>query len=255
MRQAGPGRKSTDNNIEGNPGHPGEGKAGRIVKKAPENKKGRETALRLAVSAGMALIACLLCAFGLFYTPDNRVTDALYQRRGSPSGEIAVIGITPDVLEQLGYPMQWSRSVMARVIRHLNSDPENRPAVIGIDMLFSAESRTDPKGDRELAEACAEYGNVVVAGWANYGTKVVRDADSWALVHGVTGWEEPYDLLRESAVVAHANAATDADRILRHGQLWVRKPDGDRLRLPQPPDFSISVLRRPTPSMRTAGPS
>ena len=70
---------------------------------------------------------------------------------------------------------------MARVIRHLNSDPENRPAVIGIDMLFSAESRTDPKGDRELAEACAEYGNVAVAGWANYGTKVVRDADNWAL--------------------------------------------------------------------------
>ena len=211
------------------PGYPGERKAGRIVKKAPENKKGRKTALRLAVSAGMALIACVLGAFGLFYTPDNRVTDVLYQRRGSPSGEIAVIGIDPDVLERLGYPMQWSRGEMARVIHHLNSDPENRPAVIGIDMLFSAESRTDPEGDRELAEACAEYGNVVVAGWANYGTKVVRDADSWALVHGVTGWEEPYALLGESAIVAHANAVTDADRILRHGQLWIRKPDGEKV--------------------------
>ena len=145
MRQAEPGKKSIHPK-ENPPGHPGEGKAGRFVKKAPGVKTRGKTAIRFAVSAGMALIACLLCAFGLFYSPDNRVTDALYQRRGSPSGEIAVIGIGPDVLKRLGNPMQWSRREMARVIRHLNSDPENRPAVIGIDMLFSEESRIDPEG-------------------------------------------------------------------------------------------------------------
>ena len=175
----------------------------------------------------MALAVCLLCVSGLFYTADNRLTDALYQQRRSSSGQIAVIGIDTEALKRLGNPMQWSRGDMAAVIRHLNSDPENRPAVIGIDMLFSSESRIDPEGDRELAAACAEYGNVVVACWADYGTEVIRDGDSWAMVHGVTGWEEPYGLLRESAAVAHANGVLDADRILRHGQLWIRKPDGE----------------------------
>ena len=94
----------------------------------------------------MALAVCLLCVSGLFYTADNRLTDALYQQRRSSSGQIAVIGIDTEALKRLGNPMQWSRGDMAAVIRHLNSDPENRPAVIGIDMLFSEESRIDPEG-------------------------------------------------------------------------------------------------------------
>ncbi len=70
---------------------------------------------------------------------------------------------------------------------------------------------------------------MVVAGAAVYGTHVVRDADSWALTHGVTGWQQPYAPLRDSVIVAHANAALDADRILRHGQLWIRTPDGGKV--------------------------
>ena len=193
------------------------------------NMKRRKRNIRIPVSFGMALAVCLLCVSGLFYTADNRVSDALYQQQRSSSGEIVVIGIDSKTLNRMGNPMQWSRGEMARVIRHLNSDPENRPAVIGIDMLFSADSRIDPEGDRELAAACAEYGNVVVAGWANYGTEIIRDADSWAMVHGVVEWEEPFSLLRDSAEAAHANGVLDADRILRHGQLWIRKPDGEKV--------------------------
>ena len=190
-------------------------------------KRGKRS-YRFPAAAGMALIVCLLCASGLFYALDNQVTDALYQEKSSPCDDIIVIGIDEKALDRLGNPTQWSRGTMAQVIRNLNSDPENRPAVIGIDMLFSGESRIDPAGDAELAEACREYGNVIVAGWAAYGTAVVRDMDSWALVYGAVGWEEPYALLRESAEVAHANAVLDSDRILRHGQMWVQKPDGER---------------------------
>ncbi len=112
--------------------------------------------IRLPVSLGMALAVCLLCFSGLLYSLDNRVTDALIQQRRSSSGEIVVIGIDGKTMDRLGNPMQWSRSVMARVIRHLNSDPENRPAVIGIDMLFAGGNIADPEGDMELAEACRE---------------------------------------------------------------------------------------------------
>ena len=200
-----------------------------VCVKAAGNMKRRKRNIRIPVSLGMALAVCLLCVSGLFYTTDNRVSDALYQHQRSSSGEIVVIGIDSKTLNRLGNPMQWSRGDMARVIHHLNSDPENRPAVIGIDMLFSADSRIDPEGDRELAAACAEYGNVVVAGWANYGTEIVRDTDSWAMVHGVIEWEEPFSLLRDSAEAAHANGVLDADRILRHGQLWIRKPNGEKV--------------------------
>ena len=192
-------------------------------------KNRRKRNIRIPVSLSLALAVCLLCVSGVFYTPDNRLTDAFYQESRASGGEIVVIGIDSKALNRLGNPMQWSRGVMAQVIRHLNSDPEKRPAVIGIDMLFSPESRMDPEGDRELAEACVEYGNVVIAGWANYGTEVIRDGDSWAMVHGMTEWEEPFSLLRENAEVAHANGVLDADRILRHGQLWVRKPDGEKV--------------------------
>ena len=183
---------------------------------------------RIPVSLVLALLACVLCASGVFYSPDSRVTDELYQQKSAPSQEIVVIGIDEKALSKLGNPMQWSRSVMAQVIRHLNSDPENRPAAIGIDVLFTAPSFMDPEGDQELADACAEFGNVILAGRAERGTTVVRDADSWALVHGTIGWEEPFALLRDSAEVAHVNGVLDADRIVRHGQLRVTKPDGGK---------------------------
>ena len=194
---------------------------------------------RIPVSLVLALLACMLCASGAFYSLDSQATDGLYQQKSAASQEIVVIGIDEETSSELGNPMQWSRSVMARVIRHLNSDPEYRPAVIGIDVLFTAPSFTDPEGDRELADACAEYGNVILAGRAERGTEVVRDADSWALVQGFIGWEEPFALLCESAEVAHANGVLDADRIVRHGRLWVTKPDGVKV-----DSLAMAVYRR-----------
>ncbi len=182
----------------------------------------------ILISLGTALTVCLLCYTGLFYAPDQHATDAMIQQRRKTHDDIVVIGIDSETVTELGNPMRWSRKVLAQVIHHLNCDEENRPAVIGIDLMLSEEK--DPEGDRELAEACAEYGNVVVAGWAEYGTEVIRDADSWAMVHGVIRWEEPYDSLQESAEIAHVNAVQDADRILRHGQLWIRKPDGGKVK-------------------------
>ena len=184
--------------------------------------------MRIPAALALAGIICLLCASRLFYALDNQVTDRLYQEDGrAASTDIVVIGIDEKTIKRLGLPPQWSREILARVIRHLNSDPENRPAVIGVDMLLTNPSISFPEGDELLAEACAEYGNVVLAESAIYGTEIVREADSLALIQCVTGIEKPFDLLCRSAKVAHVNAAVDADRILRHGRLWVQTPDGE----------------------------
>ena len=58
---------------------------------------------------------------------------------------------------------------MARILEYLNASPDARPAVIGLDVLYSGE--TDPVKDGRLAEA-AGAGNVVTAAAAGFGRTV-----------------------------------------------------------------------------------
>ena len=52
---------------------------------------------------------------------------------------------SPMTVTELGNPMRWSRNVLAQVIHHLNCDEENRPAVIGIDLMLSEFDEETPK--------------------------------------------------------------------------------------------------------------
>jgi adenylate cyclase len=163
------------------------------------------------------------------YAADAYLSDALFQRESRISGEVAVVGIDARSLADFG-PFPWPRDIMAATIEALNADPENRPAVIGVDVLYTGES--DPDADRALAAAVGRYGNVAVAMSGVFGDRMNTDGDTdFYMENGViVSGDEPYPLLKAAAAArGHVNALLDEDGVLRHGLYFIDLPDGERV--------------------------
>ncbi len=178
----------------------------------------------LPLLAALAVLALL--SAGVLHTPDKWVQDALYQQRGIPSGEIVIIGIDEETLAELGPYGPSYRAVVAYALEKLAADPEKRPTVTAIDVLYEGESGTG--ADERLAAAAEKLGNVVTACMAEYGTEIV-----WENNHAVernasavVNFVEPFEALRSVTVQGHINAMSDRDGILRHALLYVTRPDG-----------------------------
>jgi adenylate cyclase len=168
----------------------------------------------------------LLTGLGVLDRPDLTVSDALYQERVATEGRIVIVGIDQKALDKYGPYQMWSREGIARTLEMLNVSEESRPAVIGVDILFSGES--DEEVDKRLAEAAGEYGNVVVASAAQYGIDISEVDGGYRMDEFyVSAYGEPYKELVEAAECAHINAMLDVDGILRHHLLSVRLPDGE----------------------------
>ena len=124
----------------------------------------KQWAAALLAAAAMTAVA----ASGVLSTAESAASDALYQHPVATDGEIVIIGMDQYALDQLG-PLPWPRQYMADVVSYLNSDPENAPAVIGLDVLYIGHSG-DLDADAALVEAAAMGDNVVVAGAATFGS-------------------------------------------------------------------------------------
>jgi len=183
--------------------------------------------LLAALLAAAALTAA--AALGWFDSLDGTASDAFYQRAGAADGEVVVIGMDQRASDALG-PMPWPRTVMAEAIEYLNNaDPDCRPAVIGIDVLYVGES-ADPDADEYLAAVAADGGNVVVAGAATFGSELVVDGDRFYMDNrAVLAWDAPYDALAEGAGLGHINAMADGDGVLRHALLYIDVPGVGRV--------------------------
>lgn len=182
-------------------------------------------AVTLLCAAGITLAAAL----GLLRRADGVASDALYQRARATDGEIVVIGMDQRASSELG-PMPWPRSVMAEAIEYLNNaDPDCRPAVIGVDVLYVGES-ADPDADAYLAEAAWDGENVVVASAALFGSELVDEGDDFYMDTGaVLGMDRPYDALAAVTGTGHINAMTDRDGIIRRARLFLIDDKGERL--------------------------
>ena len=185
-------------------------------------KKDRLKKLAAALLAAAVITAVFLS--GWLFTSDSRVSDLLYQHAKPRDGEIVVIGMDQRAIDMLG-PMPWPRSVMADAISYLNeADPDRRPALIGIDVLYVGESG-DPFSDAYLAAVAGDGGNVVVACAATFGSSLVENGDEFYMdQRSVLAWDEPFDALREGVGIGHINAMVDPDGILRHALLYVDVP-------------------------------
>ncbi len=182
---------------------------------------------RLLLSLLGAGIITAVCASGVLLSFSNAINDTVYQRPQAPDERIVVIGIDNRSIEELG-PWPWDRSVIAQAIAYLNSDPQNAPAVIGLDVVFDATS--NPTSDAELAQVVQEGGNVVVGAFAVFGSEIVTNPDGSFYVddYAVVDYKEPYAALKEGAMVGHVNAMLDSsDSILRHAIWEIKTPNGE----------------------------
>ena len=177
-----------------------------------------------------AVLLTAVAASGLLNRADQAVSDSIYQKAGSASNNIIVIGIDQASLDALG-PLPWPRSYMAEAIRYLNnSDPDCRPAVIGIDVLYTGNS-ADPEIDRQLVNAAGQYGNVVLASAAVFGSDASTDENGIFRVNERTilGFDAPFDDLANATSYGHINAMSDTDGIFRHALLFVDVPEEGRV--------------------------
>ena len=184
--------------------------------------------IRVCAALLGAVILCLIAWSGALERPDGTVSDAIYQHKGMTDGEVIVVGMDQRAVEELG-PMPWPRDIMGDVIAYLNSDPELKPAVIGIDVLYVGES-ADPEADAYLAEMAAEGENVVPASAATFGSSIVDNGESFYVdERAVLYWDSPYPDLADVTDTGHINAMADADGIIRHALLYVDVPGEGRV--------------------------
>ncbi len=199
-------------------------------------KKRARNALICLVLSAVFTIALLA---GLLYQPDQTLADWLYQAPEALDGNIFVIGIDDRAIEDIGPYQTWGRDVMAMALEALNADPDCRPAVIGIDVLYTGES--DPELDEYLAQAAGAYGNVVVASVANFDSQLVTQDDGsfYMQDYAISSYEEPYAALKAVTTQGHINAMYDQDGVLRHGILQIDLPDGRSI-----PSFAYAIYQK-----------
>jgi len=181
--------------------------------------------IRAAIAALAAAVLTAASASGALSGADGVASDALYHRPSATDGEIVVIGMDQRAIDAFG-PMPWPRDIMADAINYLNADPEQAPAVIGIDVLFVSGSG-DPAADELLVDAAAYGGNVVTAAAATFGSELVTEGgDFYMDTRAVLAWDAPFDSLAAVTETGHINAMADDDGYLRHALLRVQPPEG-----------------------------
>lgn len=187
-------------------------------------KKIRKYGIRVLDSLAVAVLAVLLAVSGLLDAPGGWLEDTLYQRGDDPDGRIVIVGIDAYALKKYG-SWPWDRSVIAEVIETLNQDKENRPAAIGLDVIYAGT--TNSESDERIAKA-ASAGNVAVAGMVEFGQGLARDKERnlYLTNMAVRNPSLPFQALREEARVGHINAMYDSDGVLRHHIWSLKLPNG-----------------------------
>ena len=176
-----------------------------------------------------SLAVTILIGLGPFGRVDKWAQDYLFQKRTVPSGDIVIIGIDEEALDMLGPYNTWDRTVIAAALERLASDPEQKPAVTAVDILYAGTS--SPEADARLVRAAEDLGNVVTASMARYGERIV-----WENGHvldlqtaAVLDFYEPFADLKAVTDQGHINAMTDLDGVMRHALLYADRGDGEKV--------------------------
>mgnify|MGYP000554276351 CR=1 FL=1 len=74
------------------------------------------------VAVGCAAVFALAALLGVFYHPDQMLSDGLYQSPKALDGNIFVVGIDDRAIDDIGPYQTWGRDVIAMAIEALNAD-------------------------------------------------------------------------------------------------------------------------------------
>jgi adenylate cyclase len=155
---------------------------------------------------------------GVFQGTQLRLADGLFPATGRDP-RIVVVEADEESLSALQEEegqWPWRRSLHGELIDRL---AEDGALVVGYDVTFGEPDTTDPAGDRELARAMDEAGNVVIAANAEFEGRLGD------IPHAVD-IDGPFPLLaRPAAAVAHANVIPDPDGVVRALPPFVERAD------------------------------
>jgi adenylate cyclase len=174
------------------------------------------------VAAVIGVAFCLISHFSLFHGIQLQVGDSLFKAAGlhsgiDPAGEIVIVAIDDNSLEQLGNFSLWPRSFHAQLVDVL---AEAGARVIVFDVLFSEPAQDD----EALAASISNAGNVILPF-----VYTVASHQSTAVGQAITLERaiRPLGTLEESALTAgHANVLPDGDGIVRRLPLVVADDEG-----------------------------
>lgn len=172
----------------------------------------------------VAVLAFIWQVYGIKYVTalmsfENILQDVTYCNPVGSTQNIKIIGIDEETLKEYGKFEEWSREKTADLIKLLNSNPDSRPAVVGLDILLMGESSADGT-DNYLTEACEEAGNVVVVSKLVYRTLIEQDKDTYFYDEwNVDMIEKPYEELAAVTRQGFANAMIDKDGYIRRAKL------------------------------------
>ncbi len=180
---------------------------------------------KVLVSLFLAVLFTWIAGNGYLFQVEQAVADKLYYEPVAHDGDIVVLEIDQEALEEIG-PWPWSRDVMATVIEKLNQNPEAKPVVIGVDAFYGGE--TNSEADAHLASA-ASGENVVFAEMVEFSDELKVSGESFGVEQTIVGYDRVYNALAQNSLQGHINQMQAVDGVLREGLLYVEPEEDKRL--------------------------
>lgn len=152
------------------------------------------------------------------------LSDVLTQKNRVRS-DIVIIAIDDKTLNAYGSIAGWKRDIPAALIEKLDGDESCRPALIGMDIIYSENG--DPETDSLFAEVCGKYDNICLVNSYHFKATLSRVDFGVAVVDNkhVEYVLEPYAALKANVRTGFANTLMDEDGIVRRSRLTI---EGDR---------------------------
>lgn len=151
--------------------------------------------------------------------------DTFYQKPDAIPNQIKIIAIDETTLAKLGPYSDWDRAYFADLINLLNANPNAKPRVIGMDVIFTGTG--NPESDRKLVEAVENAGNVILASKLEMNSRVVYSeaeqdyAYQYYIMDEITAFEE-LNCVSDSGFT---NMIFDNDGYVRRAYTYIRSED------------------------------
>lgn len=188
----------------------------------------KKTYQKALIILAIAFVYTLIAYLGAFNRIDKWIQDSVFQQPRAVTGDVIVIGIDDDALDEIGAYSTWDRNVMASALEQLSKDPGSMPAVVAIDTLYA--ENTDPAADEHLVSAVSKLPKVITASAGVFGSEYIENESGGLDIaeHRVITYEEPFEALKSVSTQGHINAMYDLDGVLRHAVLYidVKRDDG-----------------------------
>ncbi|MGN0596693.1 MAG: CHASE2 domain-containing protein [Ruminiclostridium sp.] len=176
--------------------------------------------LKLIPHILLVLMVVIITVTGFPEELEIMAEDNFYQRPDVIPSKIKIIAIDETTLDKLGPYSQWDRSYFAELIEILNSNPNAKPLVIGMDIIFSGTNNSE--GDSRLAAAAEKAGNVVLASKLETDTRIVKTETGYGVQSYVRDNITAYEPLCNVSESGFTNIILDDDSYVRRAYTTIQ---------------------------------